>query len=194
MKATPKTNFDLVRGLLCALAICASGQSTPEKMSPLFRGDSTLALGVEDQQRARIPSAAILIEQDATGLKVEGKTDNAGVYHMTDLAAGRYSIKVDAWGFRQEAFVLRLGPGENLSWTVTLRTAGESSYDPIAETPLAAQPIVSSVNPDYLQSPEILQLPMGGGPMPMIPLRTNPAPKHSRIKHFFSTLGRKLGF
>jgi hypothetical protein len=71
--------------------------------APVAGGGATLAGQVTDPAGAVIPGTSVTVTNAATGVAVRGRTDAAGRYSASGLAAGAYRIDASAQGFvRQE--------------------------------------------------------------------------------------------
>jgi hypothetical protein len=66
---------------------------------------------VADQSGAAVPGASVSITNAKTGVQTEGVTDSAGLYNITHLDPGEYSVTVEAAGFKrfvQEHVILQV--------------------------------------------------------------------------------------
>jgi iron complex outermembrane receptor protein len=96
MTHTPLLRF--ARALLCAalaLPVVASLATTPltAQMSASLSGT------VLDPRGVALPGAAVSVKNDATGATQKVTSDGQGHYSFTGLAAGKYTLQVDANGF-----------------------------------------------------------------------------------------------
>ncbi len=55
---------------------------------------------VTDSSGAVIPNAAVTILNEGTGVDLHTKTNSAGIYSVTSLIPGMYSVKIEASGFK----------------------------------------------------------------------------------------------
>ena len=55
---------------------------------------------VKDSTNALVPNARVAITSDATGVSESGKTDGQGRYIFNALKPDRYTVRVEAAGFR----------------------------------------------------------------------------------------------
>ncbi|PYV22232.1 MAG: hypothetical protein DMG24_17300, partial [Acidobacteria bacterium] len=66
---------------------------------------------VADQSGAAVPGASVSITNAKTGVQAKGVTDSAGLYNITHLDPGEYSVTVEAAGFKrfvQEHVILQV--------------------------------------------------------------------------------------
>lgn len=81
----------------------------------------TLNGRIVDQQGAVIEKADIVVINKATGLRRETKTDDEGLFALTNLAPGDYEVEVKSPGFktaRYAAIVLQVGQTSSLDITL----------------------------------------------------------------------------
>src|SRR5215467_2504247 len=91
---------------------------------------------ISDQSGAGVAGAKITVASKETGLTRAVTTDGSGSYRVTLLAAGEYSIKVEATGFgtnEQADLVLRVGDERRMD--VALRP-GQVSASVTIEAPI----------------------------------------------------------
>ncbi len=55
---------------------------------------------VTDSSGAAVPNAKVTVSNEATGIATEATTDNSGLYNVTHIIAGQYSVKVESTGFK----------------------------------------------------------------------------------------------
>src|SRR6185369_8784796 len=90
-------------------------------------GQAELTGEVRDQTGAGVASADVKITELSTNRTFNTTTSDAGIYTATNLKPGRYSIAVDAPGFKQTLREqLTLSTGERLRIDVTLETGAIS--------------------------------------------------------------------
>ena len=90
-------------------------------------GQAELTGEVRDQTGAVVANATVKITELSTNRTVNTTTSDAGIYAATNLKPGRYSITVDASGFKQTLREqLTLSTGERLRIDVTLETGAIS--------------------------------------------------------------------
>ena len=84
---------------------------------------SSLSGTVTDPSEAVVPNATIIITNIDRGLALTLKTDNAGRYAADELHAGRYSVKVNALGFKpvsKTGIELKKGAHESADFALEL--------------------------------------------------------------------------
>ncbi|MET0751832.1 MAG: alpha-2-macroglobulin family protein [Pyrinomonadaceae bacterium] len=64
-----------------------------------INGKSAIYGVVTDPNKAVVPNASVILTNNLTQASFETKTNDEGVYLQTNLAAGKYSVKVSAPGF-----------------------------------------------------------------------------------------------
>jgi len=79
-----------VCGLLFLVASCASGQVTTGE----------IAGTVSDPSGAPVIGASVTVVNDLTGVERSAKSNEAGIYVVTGLLAGKYSVRVNHPGFK----------------------------------------------------------------------------------------------
>jgi hypothetical protein len=89
-------------------------------------GAANIVVGsVQDVNGAVIAGASVTVRNDATGQQFSTQTDDEGVFRTPALAAGNYSVMVDASGFKQVLVNgVRVGAGRAASLGLTLEVAG----------------------------------------------------------------------
>jgi hypothetical protein len=120
---------------------------------------ATLSGTVTDQTDARIPGAAVLVKNDASGDLRDTKADSAGYFSVTALYPGTYSLTISSKGFAtwKETGIL-LNPGDSrtvpnihmkISTDVTAVTviSGEN-----AEVPVDTAEISATLNNELVDS------------------------------------------
>src|SRR5262245_32574833 len=121
---------------------------------------ATLLGQISDQHGAGVAAARIIVISEETGLSRTVTTDGGDNYRVGLLAAGNYSIRVEAAGFgtrEQKGMVLRVGDERRVD--VTLRP-GQVSESVTIEAPItdSATSTLSSVVP----SERVNTLPLNG--------------------------------
>jgi carboxypeptidase family protein/TonB-dependent receptor-like protein len=135
----------LVSGVVCLITALISGG-----VAAYGQQSYGALLGqISDQQGASVPGAKITVTSEETGLARTVATDGGGNYRIGLLAAGNYSIKVEATGFgasEQKGLALRVGDERRVD--VRLRL-GEVSASVTIEAPItdSATSTLSTVVP-----------------------------------------------
>jgi hypothetical protein len=115
------------------LAAAVAGQFSPAQE---FRG--TILGRIADPTGAFVPAARITITQEETGVSVRAESNEEGNYNVPFLLPGRYTVAVEAAGFRSIArpgIVLQVNDKLTLDFTMELGPVAES-LTVTAETPL----------------------------------------------------------
>ncbi|WP_321470179.1 carboxypeptidase-like regulatory domain-containing protein [uncultured Paludibaculum sp.] len=135
---------------LCALSVCLLAQS------PL---GTVTGLAV-DPSGAPIPSAAVVLTNEATGIRVETATNSTGNYLFPNLAPGSYKLAAEAKGFRKlEAAGLSLAAFRTLRQDLHFALESSSAEVTVAES---ASPVIQTESPSVsfgLSKTQILELP-----------------------------------
>ena len=76
---------------LCLLAVSAAAQTTTGRITGT----------ITDPAGARVPGARIEVSNLATGIRVEGRSNEAGIYLLNFVDPGRYQLTAEAPGFRR---------------------------------------------------------------------------------------------
>src|SRR6266852_2600008 len=63
---------------------------------------SSITGTVTDVSGAIVPGASVSLTNEATGISVKQSTSGSGVYAFPSLAAGNYTLTVEAAGFKKE--------------------------------------------------------------------------------------------
>jgi hypothetical protein len=88
-------------------------------------GGNRLVGSVEDPNGALVPGADVSITNSTTGQRYTARTDSEGVFRAQGLAAGLYTVSVDAAGFsRTNINNVRVAPDRAASIGVSIRPAG----------------------------------------------------------------------
>lgn len=142
------------RCLLPALLLAASLTSAAQ--SPL--GSVTgLAL---DPSGAPVPETLVVLDNTATGVRQESRTNASGNYVFVNLAPGPYRLSAEAQGFRRfESAVLEVAAYRTVRQDVRLLLASTATEVTVSD---AASPVVQSETPSVgvqLSSRLILEMP-----------------------------------
>ncbi len=137
--------------LLAGIAGQVQGQST-----------ATLQGTVTDPNGGTIPSAKVVATNEATGVKLETRTDGAGLYLFPPLSIGAYTLEISAAGF--QTTILR-GLKLDVATTVTKNvqlSIGETSQtvEVTAEEPLLDES--SNTIGQLIDGKTVQQIPLNG--------------------------------
>ena len=99
------------------------------------QGSAYLTGFVRDPSGAVIPSATVVIKDDTTGLSIELKTTETGLYRSPALQPGDYELRVSAAGF-QESVIRELSVllGQPRSFDVTLQVGAATQLIEVEAT------------------------------------------------------------
>jgi len=146
--------------VLLLLTIAAIGQSTT----------GTLRGQVLDPQGATIANAKVRITNQETGVVSNTTTSSAGTWNVPSLIPGKYSVNVEARGFR--TFVRKdvavLADRENTA-DAQLQVGTPTEILEVVASGAAIQTTSSSLTNDF-SSQDVLNLPNGGGVLNGSPL------------------------
>jgi hypothetical protein len=90
---------------------------------PIHHGELGLALVVEDENGALIPTTRISITQEETGATFNALTNPEGTYLALGLAAGNYTLEVERLGFKTHSTSVTIREHEAHSIRITLVVA-----------------------------------------------------------------------
>lgn len=138
-------------GILCAVPY-AGGQSVLAALNGT----------VHDQSGAVVPNAAITIENTGTSAKRDVTTNGAGIYEITNLLPGDYSLTIAAPGLREYSVPrLHLEISQRLTVNATLSIAALSQQVEVSSAPPPLNKSDATLG-TVIQQQEIVQLPLNG--------------------------------
>jgi iron complex outermembrane recepter protein len=121
-----KISLGFARVALCALLalpVFAAVQSAPL----LAQSSSTLSGAVLDPRGVPLPGAAVEVKNEATGATLKMTSNNVGKYSFAGLAAGKYTIQVDAPGFNTSVRTgVQVAAGQPAEVAITLALSNVS--------------------------------------------------------------------
>jgi hypothetical protein len=141
--------FFLVAAVLCVAALPGWGQ--------LVSGDITGT--VYDATGAVVPNATVVAKNDATAVETSTKSTSAGVYRVSNLPVGTYTLTVTAGGFtkseiRDVAVKLNVVATAN----VTLQVGQTTERVDVSAAPAMVDTTSANVEGDF-NTREVMQLP-----------------------------------
>jgi hypothetical protein len=123
---------------------------------------ATVTGTVTDSSGAVLPNVTVTATEMDTGIRAAAKTDNSGVYVITPLKIGRYSVSAEANGFRTETrqnIVLNVQQNQRLDFRLGVgsvaQTAEVTSEAPLLETETASLG-------DVVAAQQVEELPLNG--------------------------------
>ena len=81
---------------LCLILLCLCIAQIAQAQSDT----ASISGFVRDPSRATIPSATVVIKNEATGLERRATTNESGYYIVSNLPPGFYTVTADAPGFK----------------------------------------------------------------------------------------------
>lgn len=116
---------------------------------------ATVYVNVADSSGGVIPSANVTATHDGTGATTTKATDDTGTAAFQFLRVGRYTLKVEAQGFRsQEAKGIELAAGQQLQQAFTLGVGATSETVQVD----ALVPLINTVSSEQLNTFESLKV------------------------------------
>ena len=137
--------------LICCFAVALAQQSATASLSGR----------VVDPNGAVIVGAQIIAKNKATDIQRETKTNDQGLFVLTNLAPGEYELKVEAPGFRAETHLATLEVGQNATVDLSL-DVGMAIIDSISKADVDRINRVSSVVDGVINHRAIDRLPLNG--------------------------------
>src|SRR5438128_998431 len=117
---------------------------------------------VTDSTGAVVPGALVTLVNDETRVKLEGRTNESGIYLISFISPGPYSFAVEAPSFRRYVRPLTLVTGQVLQLDLKLELGQTSeSVTVTAATPLV-QSATSSVS-NLIENAFIKNMPLESG-------------------------------
>jgi hypothetical protein len=117
---------------------------------------------VFDQSGAVVPGASILVQNHSTGFDASVRSDSEGRYYVVAIPAGKYSVTVEATGFRAERIeTLDVDVGRRLVLDFHLAIAGASETVIVgAEAPLVDR--ATAVIGHVVKADTVQEIPLNG--------------------------------
>ena len=123
-------------------------------------GDGAITGTVKDSTGAAIPNATVIARNDATGVQTQRTTDGAGIYQISPIIVGTYTVEVSATGFQksiQQNVIINQGQTFGLNPTLNV------GADTIEVTVTQAPPPLETANAQLggtISSSEFSELPV----------------------------------
>ncbi|HEV7858524.1 MAG TPA: TonB-dependent receptor [Pyrinomonadaceae bacterium] len=141
----------------CLLVMCLCALTAQAQQST-----ATLSGRVYDPNGAVIPATQITVRQKETGIQRETRTNDEGLYVVTNLAAGEYEVEVQAPNFASAKYVkIVLQVGQTVTLDVKLQVGGIAVDEQLIgeENPINTN---SAVVDNVISTREIENLPLNG--------------------------------
>jgi hypothetical protein len=117
---------------------------------------------VVDASEAIIPGATVRVSNDATGRKVETKTDTGtGAFVFPGLPVGHYTVSAEAEGFNSYAQPLQLDPGQVANLKITLPAGNLSQTITVSEEAGVVDSATSDIS-TTIRGRQVTELPLNG--------------------------------
>jgi hypothetical protein len=158
-----RCNFNWVAAHLCVFTLLAS-------LAIAQRITGTLSGQVFDPQGATVPNARISVTHQETGVVSDTVTSSAGTWNVPSLIPGRYSVSIQAQGFRTmlRRDVVVLADHENTA-DAQLQMGGASEVVEVVGSAIEVDTSSSTLNNDF-SSQDVQNLPNAGGALNGSPL------------------------
>jgi iron complex outermembrane receptor protein len=108
--------------LLVLLAACLAFSQTLATVGGMIKDPSGLA----------VTSAVITLTNDQTSLEKKGAATDSGTYTFADLAAGEYTVHIDAPGFKDPGKKIKVTAGQQVKLDFALELAGNTESVSVA--------------------------------------------------------------
>ena len=123
---------------------------------------ATIVGTVQDSSGAIVPSATVTATEVDTNVAVSTRADASGNFVITPLKAGRYSVAVEAPGFKKETRTgIVLQVQDRLRVNFTLQVGAVTEAITVQEEARLVQTETSSLG-DVIESKQITDLPLNG--------------------------------
>ena len=150
MHSTP---FRLLLAALFAIAIAGSARAQ--------QTTGTITGRVLDEQKAAVPGATVTAKSQATGFSRSEVSDSEGVYRITGLPVGAYTLSIDLSGFQAQSRTVQVSVSETLTADFDMRIAKVSeSVTVTGESPLVDT--TSSAVGGLVDTRRVENLPLNG--------------------------------
>lgn len=151
---SPSTKFFQI--ILLALLVFASSRLIAQAIS----GDLTGA--VLDPTGAGIPNATVTAQNESTGAKTQVPTSNDGIYHLTNLPVGTYTLSATAPGFAvASARNLKVELNNTLTQNLTLTVGNTATTVEVTDVAATLDTTTAQLQTTF-QTNQIQNLPGGG--------------------------------
>jgi hypothetical protein len=115
---------------------------------------------IADDTGAAVPGVAVVLENEETGLKLDGVSDDSGTYTIRNVTAGRYTLRASLQGFREFAQTrIPVTPGGILRINVKLELGALSETLTVTTTAALLKTDKADVSVD-LRPEDLVNLPL----------------------------------
>ncbi len=123
------------------------------------RTTATLLGNVQDSTGGTVPNAAVAATVEATGAKYAAKSDERGEFTLSFLPVGRYTITIEAQGFKTYRQAdLELSSGQEIRFPVTLEVGSLTEQVTVeAETPVLQN--ATATLRETISTSQVMELP-----------------------------------
>jgi outer membrane receptor protein involved in Fe transport len=121
---------------------------------------ATLSGRVVDPQGAVIPSATVKAKQVATGIERETKTNDEGLFVLTNLPPGEYEVQIVSAGFRTREYRPTLQVGQSVTLDTRLDVAAIDGHYMVQDVDLINK--TTSVVDSVINRRAVENLPLNG--------------------------------
>jgi hypothetical protein len=187
--------FSVVPGFLLLLAASWLGFSPPMTVRAQ-ESTANIEGVVTDPRGAVIVGAAVMAQNEATGLQRKVQSQDNGFYTFRLLPVGKYRIAVDASGFARRVLTgIELQIDQTARIDIRLDVKGTMEE----ETVVAQAPLVESKSPtigDVIENRRVTELPLNGRnfiQLALLVAGTTVAPQGGTTEQW-NTAGGRLGF
>ena len=146
------------RIIACLLLVCAVPVVSRAQQS----ATASLSGRITDQQGGAIAGTQIIAIQKGTGIQRKAKSNDEGLFVLTNLAPGEYEVKIEMSGFRVKTYSAELQVGQSASLDVTLEVAGVAIVDDLTPSEIKSIDKTSSVVDGVINRRAVEALPLNG--------------------------------
>lgn len=143
-------------GVLFALLLAFGSQVATAQTA----GEAAITGTVKDKTGAAIPNATVAARNDATGVVTVRTTDGSGVYQISPLIIGTYTVEVSARGFQKSVQQnVTVNQNENFGYNPSLEVGSETTSITVNEAPPALETANASLG-GTISASEFADLPV----------------------------------
>ena len=153
-----RSRFALIAAIIAAALICCNALVVVGQTN-----SADLAGTVKDSGNAVLAGAKATATNNATGLKIERTTNDAGGFLFASLPAGKYSLAVELTGFRtsiRRDIILEIGQVLKLDFVLEVGNVSDQVTIAASEPPLMKT--TNAEISDVIENHRIVDLPLNG--------------------------------